>query len=33
MRITPMKFTPIKGCPTPAACKREGKCLGKKHSK
>jgi len=28
-----MKFKPIKGCPTPAACKREGKCLGKKHSK
>lgn len=24
-------FKLIKGCPTPAACKREGRCLGKKH--
>lgn len=27
------KFTPPKGCPTKAACKRAGQCLGKKHSK
>lgn len=26
----PMKFTPCKGCPTPAKCKAAGKCLGKK---
>ena len=28
----PMKkpaFKPCKGCPTPAACKRAGKCLAK----
>jgi len=23
-------FTPCLGCPTPAACKRAGKCLGKR---
>ena len=26
-------FKTCKGCPTPAACKRAGKCLGKKYSK
>ena len=26
----PPMFKPCKGCPTPAACKRAGKCLGKK---
>lgn len=26
-------FKPCKGCPTPAACKRAGKCLGKKGKK
>lgn len=24
-------FKPCKGCPTPAACKRAGKCLAKKY--
>jgi hypothetical protein len=23
------KFTPCKGCPTPMACKRKGKCMAK----
>lgn len=23
-------FKPCRGCPAPAACKRAGKCLGKK---
>lgn len=26
----PVKFTPCKGCPTPAKCKAAGRCLGKK---
>jgi len=26
-------FSPPKGCPIKAACKRAGKCLGKKHGK
>jgi hypothetical protein len=26
-------FSPPRGCPMKAACKRAGQCLGKKHSK
>jgi hypothetical protein len=26
---TTTKFKPCKGCPTPAACKKAGVCLGK----
>ena len=28
-----MAMKPCKGCPTPAACKRAGQCLGKKYGK
>lgn len=27
------KFVPHEGCPTPAACKKAGKCLGKEKMK
>ena len=29
MKKPTMKFTPCKGCPTPAKCKAAGKCMMK----